>query len=115
MNVCVVQPEYSFDYQESDRLYQWEMEMLDKCDESMDIIVFPEYSNVPALAKTKEEMLTSFEKYSEAMLAKASETAKRCDAIVFISCIYRTESGLRNAIVAFGRNGKEADGNEKEK
>ena len=87
MNVCVVQPEYSFDYQQSDRLYQWEMDMLDKCDESMDIIVFPEYSNVPALAKTKEEMLTSFEKYSELMMKKASETAKRCDEIVFISCI----------------------------
>ena len=107
MKVCVVQPEYSFDYSDSDRLYQWEMEMLDKCDESMDIIVFPEYSNIPALAKTKEEMLTSFEKYSSSMFAKASETAKRCNAIVFISCIYQTNSGLRNVIVAFGRDGKE--------
>lgn len=106
MKVCVVQPEYSLNYQDSDRLYQWEMDMMGKCDESMDIIVFPEYSNIPALAKTKEQMLQSYEKYTEPLLKKAAETAKRCGAILFIDVIYMSECGLRNRIVAFGRDGE---------
>ena len=50
MKVCVIQPEYSLDYSRSDELFQWELDALDKCDESMDIIAMPEYSNVPAYA-----------------------------------------------------------------
>ena len=108
MKDCVVQPEYSLDYSKSDELFSWEMEMLDRCDDSMDIIVFPEYSNVPAIARTKEEMLESYNKYSAPLMKKASETAKRCSATLFICCIYKTENGLRNTIVGFDKNGKEA-------
>lgn len=108
MKVCVVQPGYSLDYGMSDQLYEWEMDMLDKCNESMDIIVFPEYSNIPAIARTKEEMEKSYEKYDKPLMQKAAETAKRCNAVLFISGIHMTESGLRNAIIAFGRDGKEA-------
>ena len=56
MKVCVVQPAYSLNFSESDALFAWELAELDKCDASMDIIVLPEYSNVPCLAKTKAEM-----------------------------------------------------------
>lgn len=108
MNVCVVQPGYSLDYGMSDQLYEWEMDILDKCDESMDIIVFPEYSNIPAIARTKEEMEESFGKYDKPLMQKAAETAKRCNAVLFISGIHMTETGLRNAIIAYGRDGKEA-------
>jgi glycerophosphoryl diester phosphodiesterase len=108
MKACVVQPEYSFDYNDSERLYQWEMEMMDRCDESMDIIVFPEYSNVPALARTKDQVELSYEKYNDLLMKKASETALRCNAVLFINGMYMTEKGLRNTTVAFGRDGKEA-------
>lgn len=108
MKVCVVQPEYSLDYTKSDELFNWEMEMLEQCDDSMDIIVFPEYSNVPALAVTKEEMEKSYGKYSKPLLKKAAQTAKRCSATLFICCICKTESGMRNTIVAFDKNGNEA-------
>ena len=57
MKACVIQPEYSFDYSRSDELFEWEIEALEKCDPSLDLIVLPEYSNVPAIARTKEEML----------------------------------------------------------
>lgn len=106
MKVCVVQPAYSLNFAESDALFAWELAELDKCDETMDIIVLPEYSNVPSLAKTKEEMETSYEKYSKALLDKASETAKRCNATVFINCIYPHPTGLRNTTVAFSKNGE---------
>ena len=87
MKTCIVQPAYCLDFSESDKFFEWEIEALEKCDESMDLIVLPEYSNVPCLAKTKEQMEESYHKYSELLLKKASETAKRCSATVFVNCI----------------------------
>lgn len=106
MKACVIQPPYSFDYERSDTNYQWELQALADCDGSMDLIVLPEYSNVPALAKTREQMEQSRVKYSEALFEKAAETARRCNAVVFISGIVETENGLRNAIVAYNRAGE---------
>ena len=77
MKVCIVQPEYSTDYSRSNELFQWELDMMDKCDESMDLIVFPESSDVPAFAKERELAMESNQKYAKALLEKASETAKR--------------------------------------
>ena len=47
MKACVIQPPYSRDVAQSDALFAYKMDMLDKCDDSMDIIVLPEYSDVP--------------------------------------------------------------------
>ena len=106
MKVCVVQPGYSYDYSKSDELFQWEMEMLDKCDTDMDLIVFPEYSNVPSLAKTKEQALESYEKYGRPLMEKAQETARRCSATLFINGLYMTPTGLRNTTTAISKNGE---------
>lgn len=108
MKACVIQPEYSFDYSRSDELFEWEIEALEKCDPSLDLIVLPEYSNVPAIARTKEEMLKSQAKYTDRLLEKAKETAARCSATVFVSCVCETETGLRNTTVAFSKNGEKA-------
>ena len=39
MKVCIIQPLYSADWNDSEKLFQWELDILDKCDESMDLIV----------------------------------------------------------------------------
>jgi len=106
MKVCVIQPEYCLDYSRSDEFFQWELDALEQCDETMDVIAMPEYSNIPCYAKTKEQMLQSFETYTGPLLQKASQTAKRCNAIVFVSCLHETHNGIRNGTVAFGRDGK---------
>lgn len=106
MKTCVFQPTYSMSFADSDALLQWELDMLDQCDNSMDLIVLPEYSNVPCLARTKAEMEESYRKYSEKLLKKAAETAKRCSATLFVNCIYPVETGLRNTTVAFNRQGE---------
>ena len=108
MKTCIVQPAYCLDFSESDKFFEWEIEALEKCDESMDLIVLPEYSNVPCLAKTKEEMEISYNKYSKKLLETAAKTAKRCGATLFVNCIYPTETGLRNTTVAFDKNGNHA-------
>ena len=63
MKVCIAQPEYSTDYQRSDELFEKQLELFEMCDESMDLIVFPEACDVPCLAKTKEEMLCYVQKW----------------------------------------------------
>lgn len=106
MKVCVIQPEYSVDYSRSEELFEKELEYLRRCDETMDIVVMPEMSDIPALAKTKTDSEESFRRFNEKILKEASETAKRCNAIVFVNARSRHDKGLRNTTYAFDRKGK---------
>ena len=47
MKVCIVQPPYSTDYSLSNAYFQWELDAFDRCDSSMDLIVFPESAATP--------------------------------------------------------------------
>ena len=55
MKVCIAQPAYSTDYSRSDAFFEKQLELFAQCDDSMDIIVFPESCDIPCLAKTKED------------------------------------------------------------
>lgn len=105
MNVCIIQPPYSADYEKSDEYFRYELELLEKCDDTMDIIVMPENSDIPCLAKTKEQAEKSVERFNSALLKKASETAERCSAIVFVNARSKTDKGYRNTTYAFDRSG----------
>lgn len=107
MKACIIQPFYSMDYERSDELLQWELDQLDKCDPSMDLIVLPESSDVPAFAKVKADYYASTEKYTDKLLAKCKETAIRCDAVVFVNASYVTPTGPRNTTYAINRQGEE--------
>jgi len=106
MKVCLIQPAYSTDYSNSDEYFKLECELLEKCDETMDIIVLPEMTDIPCLCKTKEERLSSIKKFNKVILKKAEETAKRCNSILFINARYKSEKGYRNTTYAFDRNGE---------
>ena len=51
MKICVIQPRYSFDEGELAPRFCELLSLLDECDESLDLIVLPEYSDVPADVK----------------------------------------------------------------
>ena len=106
MKACIIQPFYSMDYSRSDELLQWELDALDQCDESMDLIVLPESSDVPAFAKTKEDYFNSTDKYTDILLDKCKKTAVRCDAVVFVNCSYVAPTGPRNTTYAINRQGQ---------
>ncbi len=106
MKVCIVQPYYSMDFSRVDELFQWELDTLDKCDESMDLIVFPESSDIPALAPSPTISSETARKFSPVIRAKASETAKRCNAIVIVNGRDFTY-GERNTTFVYDRNGNE--------
>ncbi|MBO5454874.1 MAG: hypothetical protein J6A69_13060 [Clostridia bacterium] len=105
MKVCTIQPKYSVDYSKSDEYFEMELELLRSCDDSMDIIVMPESTDIPCHAKTKEENDLSVKKYNERILNEASATAKRCHAILFINARSKTDKGYRNTTYAFNRDG----------
>jgi len=107
MKVCIIQPAYSTDYSKSDVHFAEQLKLMDRCDESMDLIVLPEATDIPCLAKTREDAAHSSEKFTDRILKKASETAKRCGAIVFINArSYEESADGRNTTYAFDRSGR---------
>ncbi|MBQ7335898.1 MAG: hypothetical protein IJW92_05455 [Clostridia bacterium] len=79
--------------------------MLDQCDESLDLIVLPEYSDVLADVKGRDGFYNAVQQYQPFLLKKASETAKRCNSLMFVNAGYETENGIRNTTHAIDRNG----------
>ena len=106
MKACVIQPPYSMDLSLSDAYFAKKLEMMDACDPSMDLIVLPEYSDVPCAAMTREDNIACSEKYRPVLLAKAAETARRCDAVLFVNAYDLTPTGYRNTTFAFDRQGE---------
>ena len=64
MKACIIQPPYSRNSADSDNFFEYKMDCLDKCDDSLDIIVLPEYSDVPCVTKDLEETLFYHNKYA---------------------------------------------------
>ena len=85
MKANIIQPPYSNDVSFSDEYFKFKLDMLDKCDSSADIIVLPEYSDVPCATATLEQTLFYHDKYIDILLEKCIETAKRCGANVFVN------------------------------
>ena len=105
MKVCVIQPPYSMDSLKSDDCFEAKIKYLKECDSSADLIVLPEYSDVPCRTGTREETLYYSEKYLDILLKECSDTAQRCDAVVFVNALCKTETGYRNTTYAVDREG----------
>ena len=105
MKVCVIQPEYSFDKNNLEKCFEELVSLLDKCDDSLDLIVLPEHSDVLVDIKEKEEFYHAVKKYSSELLKIAIETAKRCNALLFVNCGFETEKGIRNTTHVIDRCG----------
>lgn len=106
MKVCVIQTEYSLDESRADELFGKIIAQLDECDESLDLIVCPEYSDCPTAVADKAGFENYIGKYNAAIMNKAQDTARRCRALVFVNCAYKTENGYRNTTHAISPEGK---------
>ncbi len=85
MKVCVVQPSYSFNENDAGKCFEGLLAILEQCDDSMDIIVLPEYSDVLADVKGKAGYYDTVNKYNNEILEKAKATAKRCSSFLFVN------------------------------
>ena len=106
MKACIIQPPYSRDLSQSDELFEYKINMLDKCDNTADIIVLPEYSDVPCATSTLEETVFYHKKYIDILLDKCVETAKRCNSLVFVNALSPVGDSYRNTTYVYNRNGE---------
>ena len=106
MKACIIQPPYSNDLSFSDEYFNYKLNLLDECDETVDIIVLPEYSDVPCATTTLEETLYYHDKYIDTLLDKCIKTARRCNANVFVNALSKEESGYRNTTYCYNKNGE---------
>ena len=105
MKVTIIQPYYSFDKNDTQMCFDEMVKLLDECDESHDLIVLPEYSDIPAVQGSKKAFHESIEKYNSVIMDKAKAAAVRCNAIVFVNAAEKTETGYRNTTHAIDRSG----------
>lgn len=104
LKVRVIQPYFSLEDGGFVKSWRWEVEQLRKCDARLDLIVLPEFSDVPGKA-TNDEFYAQLESEGAAYREILSETAKRCGAIVCAGCVELTEQGPRNTTFVFNRDG----------
>lgn len=106
MKACIIQPPYSYDLSLSDEYFEYKLNLLDECDKTVDIIVLPEYSDVPCVTSTLKETFFYYEKYHEKLMEKCKETAVRCRAVLFVNALSKEETGYRNTTFAIDQRGK---------
>lgn len=68
MKACIIQPPYSRDLSLSDEYFEYKLNLLEQCDSSVDIIVLPEYSDVPCATTGREDTLEYHKKYIDILL-----------------------------------------------
>ena len=107
MKAYIIQPYYSFNEEDLELCFKGMMDHLDSIGEDADVIVLPEYCDIPASTKGKESFHGAIKKYNAAVKEKAREAAKRCHSIVFFNCADETETGFRNTTYALDREGNE--------
>ena len=106
MKAYIMQPPYSRDTGLCDSYFTYKIDLLDTCPEDADIIVLPEYSDVPCATSTREETLYYHKKYIGILLDKCAETARRCNAVLFVNALSCEPTGYRNTTYCFDRSGK---------
>ena len=106
MKVCVLQPKYSFNENDVDMCFEGMLTLLEHCDDSMDLIVLPECSDVLADVKGKAGYYDAVNKYCPLLLEKAKSTARRCSALLFVNAGYQSMEGIRNTTYVINRKGE---------
>lgn len=85
MNVCILQPLFPKEAAEASGFIDWILGELDRCDDTLDLIVLPEYSNAPSVYPNPDDYLADLEAFSEPLLRKVRDTCRRCGAIAAVN------------------------------
>jgi len=106
MKAAILQPRYSLAYDQVETCFRELLALLDSCDEAMDLIVLPEYSDVPGNVRNQAEYNRFVKENNRILLEKAAQTAKRCKALVFVNAAWESETGYRNTTYAIDQRGE---------
>jgi glycerophosphoryl diester phosphodiesterase/predicted amidohydrolase len=106
MKVCVIQPPYSTRFEDRFACFEKFTELMDACDDTLDIIVLPEYSDTPTVVHNQEEFLEELASFHDLIMEKAKALAVRCNAVVFVNAVHDPGEGLRNTTHAINQKGE---------
>ena len=106
MRAAVFEPRYSMNAEELDACFTELLSMMRSLAEPLDVIVLPEYSDVPADVSGEEAFYRAAEENGPTLLREAAAMAVRCHAYVFVNAAHKTEGGLRNTTHVLDREGK---------
>ena len=102
MKARIIQYRFGPTEAELDENFAWILSELDACDDSLDIVVLPEGCHNPAPGSAYAASVAG---RNDTLLAKASETAKRCRASVFVNARFESPTGPRNSTFAYAPDG----------
>lgn len=106
MKVRIIQPAYTFNPDDIQKNFDAMVKLMEECNEPLDIIVMPEWCDIPAPMKGREGYFAAIKKYNKPFMDKAIEMAKRCHSIVFVNCGYAVgEDKYRNTTHTIDREG----------
>ncbi len=105
MKLCAIQPPYPYSLADADAAIDFLIGELDKCDESCDLILLPEYSNAPTVYP-KGECIPYAIAHTQPLLDAAINAARRCKAIVAVNYVAEIDGAYRNTTRVFDRQGK---------
>lgn len=106
MKACVIQMPYAWDKNQAEELFEYKMRQLDACDCTMDLIVLPEYSDVPCVTENLEHTLALHNRFIGPLLKKCEATARRCNATVCVNALSPEVTGWRNTTFVFSPSGE---------
>ena len=107
MKLCAIQQPYPYTVADADAAVEFLLEELDSCDDSLDLILTPEYSNCPTNFPSGAESLAFAKAHFLRLEAAARNAARRCSAIVALACCAPTPHGWRNTTRVYDRRGEE--------
>ena len=105
MKVCAIQVPYAHDPRDAESSVNFLIRELDNCDDSLDLILTPEYSNTPSEFPAGENLAFA-EAHTARLVEAARNAAKRCRAIVALSFCAPTPHGWRNTTRIFAPSGE---------
>ncbi len=105
MKFAVIQTYYSMEYDKIDCSFERLLKYLDECDETLDFIVLPEYSDVVGNVRDKSEYDSYVAKNNARLFQRAVYTAKRCNANLFVNMACDCGNGYRNTTFVIDRDG----------
>ena len=82
MKICAIQPPYGYTPEEAEKTVEFIIDELNSCDDSMDLILTPEYSNTPGTIPPEQALDFAGKwrgKLEEAAIFRRCQMQCRCD------------------------------------
>ncbi len=104
MKYCAIQIPYGKNLEDTEKSVDFLINELNSCDESIDLILTPEYSNGPG-ELTPAEALPFYIAHTDKLQEAAVNAAKRCHASVALSGCFKIGDHYRNTTRVFHPDG----------